>query len=198
MESMDTRTINELYPVFLKVDQLQILLVGGGYVALEKLSFLYKSSPQAQVTLVAPMIRPETAAFIQTKAVRVLHRKFRFWDLRKKHLVIVATDQPNLNEKIALRCRQKALLVNVADTPNACDFYMGSIVTKGNLKIAFSTNGKSPTIAKRLRQWLEDIFPEEMDALLETMLNYRKQLKGDFETKVKILNEHTQKLIATK
>ena len=71
-------------------------------------------------------------------------------------------------------------MVNVADTPDLCDFYMGGIVTKGNLKIAISTNGKSPTVAKRLRQWLEAVLPDEIDDLLETLRRYRKTLKRRF------------------
>ena len=83
----------------------------------------------------------------------------------------------------------------MADTPDQCDFYMGGIVTKGNLKIGISTNGKSPTLAKRLRQWLEAILPEEIDPLLETLRKYRKTLKNDFEFKVKEMNKVTESLI---
>ncbi|MBT3443463.1 MAG: hypothetical protein HN443_00295 [Flavobacteriaceae bacterium] len=72
---------------------------------------------------------------------------------------------------------------------------MGGIVTKGNLKIGISTNGKSPTLAKRLRQWLEAILPEEIDPLLETLRKYRKTLKNDFEFKVKEMNKVTESLI---
>ena len=83
----------------------------------------------------------------------------------------------------------------MADVPDQCDFYMGGIVTKGNLKIGISTNGKSPTLAKRLRQWLEAILPEEIDPLLETLRKYRKTLKNDFEFKVKEMNKVTESLI---
>ena len=85
----------------------------------------------------------------------------------------------------------------MADTPDQCDFYMGSIVTKGNLKIGISTNGKSPTLAKRMRQFLEDILPEEIDPLLETLRKYRKNLKNDFAYKVKEMNKVTASLIKT-
>jgi len=82
--------------------------------------------------------------------------------------------------------------VNVADTPDLCDFYLGGIVTKGNLKIAISTNGKSPTAAKRLRQLLEEVLPEEIDDLLDNLNAYRDTLKGDSEYKVKAMNEITE------
>lgn len=73
---------------------------------------------------------------------------------------------------------------------------MGSIVTKGNLKIGISTNGKSPTLAKRLRQWLEAVLPEDINQLLDYLQQYRDSLKTDFDGKVKALNKLTKDLIS--
>jgi precorrin-2 dehydrogenase/sirohydrochlorin ferrochelatase len=75
---------------------------------------------------------------------------------------------------------------------------MGGIVTKGNLKIGISTNGKSPTIAKRMRQFLEGFLPDEIDDLLNTLRDYRQTLKGDFESKVIEMNERTKLLLEEK
>ena len=187
--------MNTLYPIFLKTEQLQFLIVGGGFVALEKLQFLFKSSPNAQVTLVSPMVRGKTQDFIKNKNVRVIKRTFHKSFLRRKHIVVATTDVPKVNKRVYDLCRKKNILVNVADNPPLCDFYMGGIVTKGNLKIAISTNGKSPTLAKRLRQWLEGFFPEETDALLDKLYTYRNRLKGDFEEKVKAMNTLTENLL---
>ncbi len=192
------RELNELYPVFLKVNQLEILIVGGGYVALEKMEFLFKSSPNAKVTLVAPFLRPETTKFIENKEVKVIKRKFRLWDLRKKNIVIATTDVPSINKRVQKACNRRGILVNVADTPELCDFYMGGIVTKGNLKIGISTNGKSPTMAKRIRQFLEELLPEEVDDLLHTLREYRTTLKTDFEEKVIEMNKRTKLLLEEK
>lgn len=190
--------LNPLYPIFLKAHQLEFLIVGGGYVALEKMEFLFKSSPQANVTLVAPFIREETLNFIKNKPVVVIKRKFCLDDLHRKKIVIATTDNPEVNKKIKLACNRRQILVNVADTPELCDFYMGGIVTKGNLKIGISTNGKSPTLAKRIRQFLESILPDEIDELLETLRNYRETLKGDFESKVIEMNKRTKLLLKNK
>ncbi len=187
--------MNTLYPIFLKTEQLEVLIVGGGYVALEKLQFLFKSSPQARVTLVSPMLRTETKKFIQDKNIRVINSRFRLRFLKNKNLVIATTDNPKVNERVYSLCRKKHILVNVADNPPLCNFYMGGIVTKGNLKIAISTNGKSPTLAKRLRQWLEAFLPEETDTLLDKLYVYRNRLKGDFEQKVLAMNKLTEKLL---
>jgi len=85
--------------------------------------------------------------------------------------------------------------VNVADTPALCDFYLGGIVTKGDLKIAISTNGQSPTTAKRLRQFFEEVIPDDINQLVKNLNEFRKTIKGDFEEKVKTLNKITENLI---
>ena len=105
--------------------------------------------------------------------------------------MILATDNRNLHETIRKFARSRRILVNVADTPDLCDFYLGSVVTKGNLKIGVSTNGKSPTISKRIREYLEEALPEETNELLDNMNKIRDQIKGDFNEKVKVLNEVT-------
>ena len=78
---------------------------------------------------------------------------------------------------------------------DSCDFYLGGIVTKGNLKIAISTNGKSPTMAKRLRQFFEEFLPDNMDELLANLDDYRKTLKGNFQEKVDQLNDLTKGIL---
>ncbi|MHA7129662.1 precorrin-2 dehydrogenase/sirohydrochlorin ferrochelatase family protein [Algoriphagus namhaensis] len=188
--------MNHLYPIFLKVHELNILLVGGGFVATEKLEFLLKSSPQAQVTVVSPMFRPEFLALAESAVnVTLIEDRYHEKYLGGKHLVIGATDDKAVNRQIRDEAKERFLLVNIADTPELCDFYLGGIVTKGNLKIAISTNGKSPTTAKRLRQLLEDVLPEEIDDLLENLNAYRATLKGDFEYKVRAMNEVTESLV---
>ena len=162
------------------------------------MEFLFKSSPLAKVTLVAPFIREETLNFIKDKPVQVIKRKFKLDDLHGKKIVIATTDVPETNKKVQEACNRRQILVNVADTPELCDFYMGGIVTKGNLKIGISTNGKSPTLAKRIRQFLEHILPQEIDELLDTLRNYRETLKGDFESKVIEMNKRTKLLLKNK
>lgn len=186
---------NELYPVFLKVSNLQILIVGGGNVALEKLTFLLKSSPNAQVEMVSPMFRDETIALANEFGIIMHLAAYDKSYLKDKHMVIATTDNVPVNEQVYHDCRAKQILVNVADNPPFCDFYMGGIVTKGNVKVAISTNGKSPTTAKRLRQFFEDVLPENIDDLVKNLNEYRKTLKGDFEEKVETLNEFTKGLV---
>lgn len=198
---MSTQTLehkNPLYPIFLKLHQLQMLIVGAGEVGYEKLSFILKSSPDAQITVVAPWISPKVRQLLEEKEghrVRVLQRVFELEDVKGKDLVIAATNIRALNEEVRRVAKLEGILVNVADTPALCDFYLGSIVTRGNLKVAISTNGTSPTFAKRFRQLLEDILPHNVDSLLQNLKQFRDRLKGDFEYKVNALNELTEGLL---
>ena len=186
---------NNLYPIFLKTSQLQILIVGGGRVAEEKLSFLTKSSPDAKITMVSPMFRRKTKELAQSYEVEMIVGAYNANHLYGRHMVIVTTDVPKVNIQVYKDCRKLNILVNVADNPPYCDFYMGGIVTKGNVKIAISTNGKSPTTAKRLRQFFEDVIPEDIDQMVKNLNAYRKTIKTDFEHKVEKMNEITQKLV---
>jgi siroheme synthase-like protein len=157
-----------------------------------------KNSPTAKVTLVARTIHePIKELAARHENVKLFERNFKLWDLWNKDLLILATDSRNLHETIRKFARTRNLLINVADTPDLCDFYLGSVVTKGNLKIGISTNGKSPTISKRMREYLEEALPEETNDLLDNMSKIREQIKGDFSKKVKILNEVTSSFLKT-
>jgi precorrin-2 dehydrogenase/sirohydrochlorin ferrochelatase len=189
---------NNLYPIFLKTKNLQILVVGGGNVAEEKLTFLLKSSPDANVTMVSPFFRENTIALATTSNVTMVTKKYRKKYLKGKHMVIATTDNVPVNVQVYKDCRKRNILVNVADNPPYCDFYMGGIVTKGNVKLAISTNGQSPTTAKRLRQFFEEVIPEDVNEFINNLNTYRKTIKGDFEEKVKVLNDITKNLVEKK
>lgn len=189
---------NNLYPIFLKTKSLNVLIVGGGNVAEEKLTFLLKSSPDAHVTIVSPMFRAGTIALAKKGCVTLIDDVYKKSYLQGKHMVVATTEVPEVNVQVWKDCRAEAKLVNVADNPPYCDFYMGGIVTKGNVKVAISTNGKSPTTAKRLRQFFEDVIPENVDDLVKNLNEYRKTIKGDFEEKVEKLNEFTKGLVEKK
>ncbi|MDQ1087871.1 MULTISPECIES: bifunctional precorrin-2 dehydrogenase/sirohydrochlorin ferrochelatase [unclassified Siphonobacter] len=188
--------MNPLFPVFLKLDHLDVLLVGGGNVGLEKLSAILANSPRCAVTVVATYIREELRTLAQLHPqVQLLERPYQEADLENKDLVILATDNPSLHVSIKEVTRQRRILTNVADTPNLCDFYLGSIVQKGDLKIAISTNGKSPTLAKRLRELLTEVIPNDIQLLLDNLVVIRDRMKGDFQSKITQLNKLTESLV---
>ncbi len=190
---------NHLFPVFLKLENLKLLIVGGGYVGMEKLQSVLYNAPGTSLKLVAEHISDEIRLLaLQHSNIELVEKRYEPSDLEGIELVIVGVDDRSVSEQVRLDAKVKKLLVNVADKPELCDFYLSSVVSKGNLKIAISTNGKSPTIAKRLKEVLNEIIPGEMDDVLNDMQSIRKTLNGDFSDKVKQLNDLTKVLVAKK
>jgi precorrin-2 dehydrogenase/sirohydrochlorin ferrochelatase len=156
---------------------------------------LLKSSPNANVEVVAPDFHLEIKVLAESHpSIKLTEAKFKKKMLKKRHMVIACTDDLKVNKRIYDLSRKRYLICNIADTPDLCDYYLGGIVTKGNVKIAISTNGKSPTTAKRLREFFEEVIPEDINQMVENLNEYRKTLKGDFEEKVKRMNEITNSL----
>lgn len=193
---INTESHNNLFPVFLKTESLKFLIIGGGETALEKISFMAKNSPKAIVKLIAPIVSPGIMKIAPSlPGLFVEYRKFREDDLDGADVVIAATGNRELNREIWKLAKAKRILVNVVDTPDMGNFYLGSIVTKGDLKIAISTNGKSPTFSKRIRELLEKVLPDNLQQAIENLSTIRKRLKGDLKYKIKILNEITSNLV---
>jgi precorrin-2 dehydrogenase/sirohydrochlorin ferrochelatase len=192
---LDDRKGNQLFPVFFKLEHLQVLVVGGGFVGLEKVKAIYSNCQNAQVTLVAPEIKDEIRALaLDYPLLKLVQREYDKADLEGKALVIAATSIRELNKQVHEDARKGKVLCNIADTPELCDFYLSSVVQKGDLKIAISTNGKSPTFAKRMREMLEEILPDGITKILDNLNQIREKLRGDFDYKVKKLDEITSVL----
>lgn len=190
---------NPLFPVFLKLNALHTVVIGAGNVGLEKLSAIYHNSSEARVTVIALSVLPEVYDLAAEHAgLTILEKAFTDDDLDTADVVIAATNDGKLNNFIRQSAHDRKLLINVADKPELCDFYLGSIVQKGDLKIAISTNGKSPTIAKRLKDVLNEGLPDELDITLQQMSVLRNSLTGDFTSKVKKLNKVTAVLVEPK
>ena len=188
--------MNALFPIYVKLHEVQVLLVGAGNVGLEKLQAILANSPQANVHIVAQDIHPEiTNIAHHSPHITLSERSFDDTDVDHVDLIMLATNNATLNAHVRQLASSRHILLNVADKPALCDFYLGSVVQKGNLKIGISTNGKSPTIAKRLKEFLNDLLPEDIDETLELMGQLRDNLKGDFQEKVRILNAHTKDIL---
>lgn len=192
--------MNNLFPIFLKLENLNTLIVGGGNVGLEKLSAILANSPEANISLVAPLVKEEVFELQKSHPkLVILQKKYETNDLENKQLVLVATDDKELNKQIKAEAFLANILCNVADTPAECDFYLGSVVQKGSLKLGISTNGKSPTVAKRIKEVLNEALPEtELEQLLDNVGEIRKSLKGDFQQKIIELNKVTKSLVLNK
>lgn len=197
MEDIDTNidTGNLLFPIFLQLQNLRLLIVGGGSIALEKLKVVLYNSPATPIILVAITISDEISELAKTHSnLSLENRPFLSSDLDTADLAIVAVNDLSVAQSIYNDAKEKGKLINVADKPELCDFYLSSVVKKGNLKIAISTNGKSPTLAKRLKETFNELIPDEIDDVLSNLQMIRNNLKGNFADKVSKLNDITQLL----
>jgi hypothetical protein len=188
---------NTLFPVFLKLEQMQLLIVGGGYVGLEKLNAVINNSPKTSVKLIAITISNEIKQVANDYAtIQLIERAIEVNDLDAPDVIIVAVNDRGVSEWVHAAAKAKGKLVNVVDKPDLCDFYLSSVVSKGNLKVAISTNGKSPTIAKRLKEIFSQALPDQVDDLLENMNSIRNKLNGNLSDKIIKLNDITKELSA--
>lgn len=190
---------NLLFPVFFRLERLFVVVIGGGAVGTEKVTAILTNSPMAKVKVVAPEIRTEIETLQSFHpGLELVYKMYDASDLMGADLVVAATCIVELNKQVHADAKKGRQLINVADTPDLCDFYLSSIVKKGDLKIAISTNGKSPTFAKRLREILTEALPESIDAILQQLHTLRNSLKGDFEFKVQKMDEITKEIVNKK
>ncbi len=188
---------NKLFPVFLKLETLRLLIIGGGNVALEKLLAVAQNSPATKIHLVSETVHDKIYVLAnELPNIFIEERPYSIVDIEQADIVIAAVNNIATSEQIKADVHLKGKLVNVADKPELCDFYLSSIVKKGNLKIAISTNGKSPTVAKRLKEQITEMVPDEMESVLDNMQIIRNGINGDFAEKVRHLNEITNVLAA--
>jgi len=160
------------YPVFLDIAGKRCAVIGGGQVALRKVQTLLEY--KAKVEVISPELCPELAAI---EEISVRNRQYQPGDLKGAFLAIVATDNHEINHRIAREARSQGILVNVVDDAEYCDFILPSLVRRGDMTIAVSTAGRSPALARKLRTRLEQDFGEEYAALIVLVDEVRRELK---------------------
>jgi precorrin-2 dehydrogenase/sirohydrochlorin ferrochelatase len=164
------------YPVFLDLRGKRCVVVGGGQVALRKVEGLAEAG--AAVTVIAPQVAEMPAG------VMVLQRAYQPGDIDGAMLVIAATDDEQVNALVAREAAERGIWVNVVDDPPHCTVVLPSVVRRGALCIAISTGGASPTLARRLRERLEQEFGPEYGMLVELL----RALRESWEPRAKAHN----------
>ena len=179
-----------LLPIFVKLRHRLVVVVGGGAVAEGKIKGLFAA--EARVRVVAPRVTPPIAQWIEQGKVEWRTKAFAAVDLDGAYLVIAATSAPGVNEAVFVEADARGILCNAVDDIEHCHFFYGSVVQRGDLQIAISTNGKSPALAQRLRLHLEKQFGPEYELWLEWLGAARELLRaGDGSTdSKKILLHH--------
>jgi uroporphyrin-III C-methyltransferase/precorrin-2 dehydrogenase/sirohydrochlorin ferrochelatase len=163
-----------MLPIFLKLDGRPCLLVGAGNVALDKIGSLLKTG--LKVRVVAPEARAEVRELAAQGKLEWMERRFELSDLDGNLLVIAATDSAEVNSAVYRGAVERGILCNsVDDIPN-CDFFFGSVVSRGALQIAISTSGESPAVAQRLRREIDEQLPEDLGPWLEHVGQMRREV----------------------
>jgi precorrin-2 dehydrogenase/sirohydrochlorin ferrochelatase len=163
-----------LFPAFLKLKGRRCLVVGAGRIGEEKIEGLLKAG--ADVVVVAPQATARVRALSQQKKIRWVARRFESQDFEGAFLVVAATSSPQLHLRIFEDAQLRGVLCNVVDDPPNCDFYYGSVVRRGALQIAISTEGNSPALAQRIRKQLEGQYGKEYELWLQKLGEERERL----------------------
>lgn len=179
-----------LFPIFVKLEGRLVVVIGGGNVAEGKIPGLLSAG--ARIRLVAPSITPQIAEWVRFGKIDWLPKEFEPADLDGAFLVIAATSAPGVNEAVFHEAETRGLLCNAVDDIGHCHFYYGAVVQRGDLQVAISTNGKSPSLAQRLRKEFEAQFGPEYEVWLEWLGAAREALRASSpssDTAKKLLHE---------
>jgi precorrin-2 dehydrogenase/sirohydrochlorin ferrochelatase len=153
------------YPIMLDVRDRPAIVIGGDRLAAEKATNLLACG--ARVTAISPEFGDELQALAEQRGVVLQTKSYEPSDLAGAFVVVAATSEPQLIEAIWRETQQRGQLVNIVDVPSHCNFILPSILRRGQLTIAVSTEGASPSLAKRIRQQLEGIFPSAYDIYMQ-------------------------------
>ena len=169
-----------LFPMFAKLNGRRVVVVGGGEIAASKIDGLLFAG--ANVRIVSPALNTALGVLVRENKIEWSEKEFASEDLNDAFLVIAATSVPSVNEAVYRAADTRGLLCNAVDDTENCHFYYGSVVQRGDLQIAISTNGKSPALAQRLRKELETQFGPEYESWLEWLGAAREVLRASGAT----------------
>lgn len=145
-----------LLPIFLRLEGRPCAVVGGGRTAEAKIRSLLRA--EAEVTVIAPKVTEQVRVWAREGKIRLVRRQFRYGDLDGMALVISATNSRDVNQLVLKAARRRRIFCNAVDDPERCDFFYGAVARRGDLQIAISTAGASPSLAQRIRRELERRF----------------------------------------
>jgi precorrin-2 dehydrogenase/sirohydrochlorin ferrochelatase len=175
------------FPIFLDLDNQKVIVVGGGEVAERKIKNLLIYG--CRIYIISPHLTPHLQQLVAKGEIHHISYESLGTSMNDAFMVIVATDDPEVNSQIASQAKERGLLVNAVDQPGDCNFIMPSIVKRGDLQIAISTEGKSPALAKKIRKEMEVMFGPEHGSLIELLGIIREKLlsRGQLPSKNKII-----------
>ena len=166
---------NSIYfPLLLNIKNYPCLVVGGGKVALRKVTSLLNF--RIKVTVLAPKLCEPLLELQRKRKIKVIKKVYSKEYLNNYKIVFCATDNPIINKMVRKDCTEKNILLNVADIPELCDFILPAIVKRGDLTISVSSQAIAPFYAAELRKRLDHIFPSYYENVIELAGEFRKLL----------------------
>lgn len=169
-----------LLPIMLKVKGKRCVVVGGGEVAAQKVKQLLDC--EASVIVVSPELCPELKELAKQGRIQWLKIQYEPTVLDGAFLVFSCTDDNQVNKRVSNDCGARNIFCNVVDVPELCDFYMPSVLRRGELVIAVSTSGNSPALARKLRLFLEGVVGDEFGLLVEILGEMKDKMRSKLKT----------------
>ena len=164
------------YPVVLDLGGRPVLVVGGGAVAERKVEGLLAAG--ASITVVSPRVSARLARLADEGDISVRFRSYRRTDLRGAAVVFAATDDRRVNAAVAADARRRRIWVNAADDPDHCDFILPSVLRRGSLLVSVTTGGRSPALARVVREELERLVGSDYAVLTDLAGEVRLELRA--------------------
>jgi precorrin-2 dehydrogenase / sirohydrochlorin ferrochelatase len=170
------------YPIYIDIEERDVLIIGGGNVCARKAETMMKYG--ARVTIVSPSMTDEIEAWARDGRLDLRRKTYEIGDLDGASLVIASTDDPCINARVARDCRRRKIPVNVVDVTHLCEFIVPAIVEQGSIQIAVSTGGKSPALARTLKEDLQKLVGPEYDEVNRLLGTLRAGAKKTLPTDV--------------
>ena len=170
------------YPVYLDIEERDVLIIGGGNVCARKAETMMKYG--AHVTIVSPQFTDEIDEWAKQGSLKLRQKPYEEADLTGASIVIASTDDPCINARIARDCRRRKIPVNVVDVTHLCEFIVPAIVESGTIQIAVSTGGKSPALARTLKEDLQKFVGPEYDEVNQVLGSLRGGAKKTLPTDI--------------
>jgi len=170
------------YPIFLDIENRTVVIIGGGNVCARKAETMMNYG--ARVTIVSPEFTDEIERWGKSGALQIRRKKYEDSDLDGANIVIASTDDQGVNEQIAADCRRRRIPVNVVDVTPLCEFIVPAIVDKGSVTLAVSTGGKSPALARTLKEELQRLVGPEYTEVNDVLGTLRDSAKRVLPTDV--------------
>jgi precorrin-2 dehydrogenase/sirohydrochlorin ferrochelatase len=168
----------QLYPLFLHLQGVACLVIGGGKVAQRKVKTLQQSG--ARLTVISPDLTSDLETMRQQGEFAYQARRYQPGDLANFFLVVAATNSTETNRTIFQEAQERNLLINCVDDPENCNFFVPAIIQRGSLQVAISTSGQAPYFARKIREYLEQKFYPELAKELEEIHQMRERLKTEY------------------